>query len=386
MACGSRVIPSHSGIAVWRRHHRTSGGYVAHIQGTQKCGSVWACPVCSPKIRQQRAADLDRGALRWLQEHGTLSVGLLTLTIPHSEEHSLEQVFGVLRTAFGSLLAGRSWQSVKGRWALAHYVRAYDLTVGKNGWHPHIHAVLFFERPPAEADLTAIEDDLYSRWKAAVLSYDYERPFMPGERASWWRAPTREHGLQLELARSRGDVARYVCQVIGEHDAEDMPWGMAQEVMRADLKRSRHDGHRSPWQLLGDIAQLGEYADVSQWREYEQATKGVQAVRWSKGLRRAVGLMGDVSNSAAAELLDGKPEDYGEPELVAVIAPDLWRWGRRSPPEVARLLTLAELGGERAVLRQLDLWRDRMLWEQEAKAGTLAEGGLDDLGYAADTS
>jgi hypothetical protein len=47
---------------------------------------------------------------------------------------------------------------------------------------------------------------------------------------------------------------------------------------------------------------------------------------------------------------------------------------------------LAELGGERAVLRQLDLWRDRMLWEQEAKAGTLAEGGLDDLGYAADTS
>ena len=57
----------------------------AFLHGAQHCASPWACPLCTPVIRSQRAQDL-RHAVRWWHdtppEHGLI---ILTLTIPHTK-------------------------------------------------------------------------------------------------------------------------------------------------------------------------------------------------------------------------------------------------------------------------------------------------------------
>ena len=57
------------------------------------------------------------------------------------------------------------------------------------------------------------------------------------------------------------------------------------EMARADLKQGR-DGHRTPFEILDDFRWTGDLEDLALWHEYERATKGQQAITWSKGLRQ----------------------------------------------------------------------------------------------------
>ena len=248
---------------------------MAHFSGVMLCGKVWVCPVCGPRIRQRRATDLDQACATWIYNHGPGSVMLLTLTLPHQFGQPLEDLLGTVRAAFKSLLSGRAWMDDKRRFGLAHWVRAHDITVGPNGWHPHIHMLLFGERAPDEMELSELEERLYYRWMSAVTGQGHA-------------PPSREHGIRLERARKRADLARYVSQVIS--GTEDRPTSVAFEVIRGDLKTSSNHGHRTPWQILSDIGLTGSDADIRLWHEYEKATKRVHAIRWSNGLRKAVGI------------------------------------------------------------------------------------------------
>lgn len=303
-----------------------AGGVRAHWARVQLCGLVWTCPVCSPAIRQGRALELDRAARYWMDgqraadggawviaPHGTGSVALLTLTCHHDYGEALADVLADLRAVWRRMLSGESWRRLQERYGLAHWVRAYDVTHGERaqggaGWHPHIHAVLFLDHCLTDDEVKGLEDALFSRWARYMTAKG--RPKLH-----------REAACKVERARSRRDVTRYVCQVIGESDDEGTGWGLAQEAVRTDLKRSRHAGRRSPWELLEDAVQpdaLDEDAAAGAarrasaralWQEYEQGTARAQAVRWSRGLRPLVGL---------AEQAGAEAERAADAEAVAV--------------------------------------------------------------------
>ena len=137
-------------------------------------------------------------------------------------------------------------------------------------------------------------------------------------------------------------AARYFCQVVT--GKEDRPFPVALEVTRGDLKTSSHAGQRTPWQVLGDIAKLGDCADLRLWHEWEQATQRVQAIRWSNGLRKAVGLGKEESDEEIVEAVVGGEVVYTFTELE-------WRALCRKRGARARVLRLAEAGGEIAVRR-----------------------------------
>lgn len=302
---------------------------VAHYSGVHLCGAVWLCPVCGPTIRQRRAVDLDTGAAEWIRRHGAGSVMLLTLTIPHDAGETLATVLGTVRAGYGKLMAGRAWQADKAQFGVAHYVRAHDCTIGPNGWHPHIHAVLFARRVLRPLELVALQTRLSHRWADAVES-------------QYRRRPSESHGVQLEQARSLTDVNRYVCQVVvGTPDDYTAP--VAYEVARGDLKTGR-PGHLTPWEVL-DKTREPSTRDVASdtWAEWETATKGVHAIRWSKGLRAELGLDVEASDEAiVAEEVGG--------ELVYQFDDITWARISRAPARVTvGVLEAAERQGAEGI-------------------------------------
>ena len=43
---------------------RSNSG-IAHYAGLTTCGSIWACPVCSAKIRNTRALEISAATAAW---------------------------------------------------------------------------------------------------------------------------------------------------------------------------------------------------------------------------------------------------------------------------------------------------------------------------------
>lgn len=342
--CGRSAISRESAPVI--RLNDEGGDRVAHFSGVQSCGSIHACPVCSPKIRQTRCMDLDAAASTWIERNGVGAVMLLTLTLPHDFGDALARVLGTVRAAFGSLVSGRAWQADKKGFGLVHYVVSHDCTVGKNGWHPHLHVLLFAETPLGSEATVELGDRLYRRWSRAVKRRGH-------------RTPTRRRGLSLEAARNRKDVTRYVTQVITGDEAERQT-PVALEMTRSDLKRSKHEGYRSPWQLLADIStrrQREEWTsaddaaddkDVALWQEWEHATKGVRAIRWSRGLRAAVGL--DATEQTDEEIA---AEEIGGVELFQFPSAAVWRHVAYSFGGRARVLRAAETAGRLGVVETI---------------------------------
>jgi hypothetical protein len=313
------------------RRQQTDTGMVAHFCHVMMCGRVWLCPVCGPKIRQKRATDLDLACSRWMERYGVGSVMLLTLTMPHDFGDDLGPLLKTIGASFTGLVAGRAWQDDKREFGLAHWVRAHDVTVGKNGWHPHLHIVLFCRAPLNPGQLALLEDRLYWRWVRLITGGGH-------------RQPSREHGIRLEQARNREDAARYVCQVVTGDDDRSFP--VALEVARGDLKSSTHLGHRTPWQVLADFTDSGDLSDLALWHVWERATDRVQAIRWSAGLRAEVALGKEESDEEVVEAVVGG-------EAVYTFSMEQWRLLCRTRGARAAVLAQAEQGGTIAVKRYL---------------------------------
>jgi hypothetical protein len=294
--CGHRRVPGHAPQV------RVRDG-VAHFSAVQLCGAVWCCPVCGPRIRHQRAGEIAHALTAWATQHGPASVALLTLTVRHDARHALAQLMATVRAGFAALTAGRFGQRLRATYGVRHHIRAWDCTVGPNGWHPHLHVVLLLDAPLPPAALAALRDDIYTRWATTAT-------------ANGLAAPTREHGVDLEVARDATRLAHYVGQ-------------LALELARTDIKEARRVGHRTMWQLLADACRpladadgvLDEAvdADRERWRQWELVTAGKTAVRWSPGLRAAVALDAELSDDEAVAI------EIGGDVVYTFERPDDWR-------------------------------------------------------------
>jgi hypothetical protein len=344
----------------WRRIHKDTApavvvaAGVAHVAGTQRCGSVWLCPVCGPKIRQGRAEELDTVLVRWLKAHGTGTVQLWTLTAPHHSGEPLKDLRQTIRAAWKHIASGRTWREMRARYGIEHTVSALDVTHGPNGWHPHLHIIVLTKNECDDDAVRALLAHVRSRWHTALVQRG--RP-----------APHPIHGAQIERARSRKDVGRYLCQVIGETDDDDKAWSVAQETARTDLKTSRVHGHRTPWQIVQDIrtrrAKHGDWdavdeaadtRDLALWREYEIAMKGARAISFSQGLRAAVGLDVEATDEELAEA------EVGGTVVCVIDSRREWTAVRLTHNGLPRLLRVAVRFGEKGTRRLLK----RMLYRK----------------------
>jgi len=287
----------------WCGRRRIHGGDVpiykndgqAHFTNVQACGCVHVCPVCAPKIRQRRAVEIDNAVTMHLASGGFAL--FQTFTLPHDFGDKLGPMLKAIANAFRKVLAGGGYVADKRDYSITGTIRASETTFGKAGAHPHLHVIFFCDRVLSPVEIRTLHARLFERWSWAVEDVGYRAPLI---------------GLcPIEPVTRRG-LGAYVQKYVATVES-DRRLGM--EMTRHDLKGARRQG-RTPFQVLRDFADTGDCADLELWREWERASKGTQALTWSKGLKARFHVKEQTDEALAAEKVGG--------ELVAELTVDQW--------------------------------------------------------------
>ena len=234
----------------------------AHYSGTERCGSISACPVCAPVIRSERAQEISQAVTAHQESGGSLV--FVTLTIRHKAKHLLAETLDTVITSWQKLLRGKPWLKFKSRHQIGGFIRSIEITRGKYGWHPHIHAIFFLEAEPSPHALAEFESSIFTRWSGLVTKDNGDF------------APTPESGIDCQLVDDSGTVvAAYLSKL--QEEKSTTKWGVGAEMTRGDLKDGRETS-LIPFQLL-------DQGDSKHWIEYVRATKGRRIITWSKGLK-----------------------------------------------------------------------------------------------------
>lgn len=200
-------------------------------------------------------------------------------------------------------------------------IRSVEITRGKSGWHPHIHALFFIDRKLTDTELIRFEDRIFEHWRASLVAHD---PLFE---------PTRQRGIDFQKIDQDGDViAKYLSKI---QEEAIKPAAVSLEMARADLKKSKNS--LTPFELLDDPK------NAALWIEFFKATKGRRIIEWSRGLK-SLFLIGDKSD-------DDIMDDTVASETVWVTSKKAYEMLRDSGN--LHLALIAAESGSIAVLRMI---------------------------------
>jgi hypothetical protein len=190
-------------------------------------------------------------------------------------------------------------------------VRAPEITDGPNGWHAHLHALLFVEGSVEAAALESYRVWLYERWTGVVQAAGF--------------GTINRHGLDVKVTgRDSGRLGEYLQAVEGG-------WSMGAELTQAASKRSK-----TAVDSLRLFSQTGDMSGRARWLEWEGATAGKSSLRFSQGLRAKV-----------------LPEVEEVDDVEAASAEGLGRWLVRAWIEGEDWIRMLKSGESGEALREL---------------------------------
>ena len=345
--CGRDAIkgPKATGVAV-----KASGSGLerrAGLAGVQHCGSTWACPVCSHKINAVRATEIADAVSEWHARGGRIV--FLTLTMRHHSKQALDDLWtNGVSAGWGRATSGRAWKTDQEAYGTVvprliktgkkagqtvhesriGFARVVETTHGKNGWHVHVHALLFVRGDITGPEAFALGDSMFERWSDAL-------------RAAGFGAPTPTHGVDVRLVGPSDStkVAEYFSKntFAGKERAGQLAWEAAGGTGKSGSKRF---GNRTPFQILADAVESGPAnadgelsEDMALWWQWETASKGKRQLTWSPWLRAL--LAPDVAEKSDEDISN---EDAGG-EVVLQLRDAQWRV---IEPRAAELLDAVE--------------------------------------------
>lgn len=291
----------------------------AHYGKLEHCSSIWACPVCSSVIRARRAEEIKKAVE--IHQQGNGSIIFLTLTLRHQRKDPLALTLDTVLEGWRALMASRRWKSktgIKATYGIRDYIRSVEITDGANGWHPHIHALLFLDVQVKKEALSFIGDEIFSFWESWVL-----------KRVG--RKPSRKHGIDLQLVDEKGKVvSEYLSKV---QVVRKEKWGVEAELTRADKKKPKS---RTPFDLLDRECPLPAGVRRARWLEYVRASKGRRCITWSRGMKDRYG----ISEKTDDELIE--EESKGVQQWLT--SAKQYRKIIRKPDVLVAVLRFAEVG------------------------------------------
>jgi hypothetical protein len=282
-------------------------GPITGFSGLATCGSVWSCPVCSYKIATRRAQDIAQVIRVWEALGGR--VAMVTLTMRHKRGQRLEELWAALSKAWQSVTMG-DWSddqelygtpiprrithgARKGQLVTENripWMRAVEATHGVNGWHLHIHSLLFLKGNP---DLDGLSKSMFQRWRTRLVGV----------------------GLSAPIASRGGLDARWIVAGDDSHIDEYVTKGTYDGALRAGFEAAaggqKKAGGKAPFQMLANVCdnldnadsptlQKVAEADLARWWEWEQASKGRYQITWSRGFRDFLALEDEMTDEEIA--------------------------------------------------------------------------------------
>ena len=325
------------------------------VHGVSTCSSVHSCPQCAAPIMTERAQELTQA----LTNHRRERTALVTFTVRHHAGIPLDVLRTLLARAYSEMWAGNGGRALKARLGVLAHVRSAEQTWGENGWHPHLHALLFFgatvpdelqalltERwlrcvsqlygrlvqaaqraanaDESETERVAATRLLGARFASAGKLNDGGRRFLVALKRMGGLAgvlPSEEHAIKAERVQS-DEAGKYLAKLGLE--------------LTGVLRKAGKGEHYTHWQI-GQAASEGQRWAQPLWREHAEAMLGARQLTWSRGARALLGLAPERPDEALASEQTPEPGDTDTP-LLEIEAEE---WDRRA--RSARQLLIAEL-------------------------------------------
>ncbi len=289
------VEPKKQHRTVWCHRHVVTEGAIpvfrkldnatARLGKVKTCGSVWACPVCASKVAEQRRRELAFAMEKHVAAGGYAY--LVTFTFPHYIGQTLAELMEPFTKARQSFQNSRKWKTIMEAAGKIGVVNSLEVTYGAgNGWHPHLHMLVFcnpsaFGEGEADdqgrLDSRAIEH-LRGEWVRLLE----KRGLVSGDNRQW----ANQYGLDV---RGGKKAAEYIAK--WGHDEQ---WGMSSEITSSHAKVGTRDtwgakDHYTPFQLLA-MAATGDGHATCAYREFVLEFDGKRMLTWSKGLKAHFGI------------------------------------------------------------------------------------------------
>lgn len=292
--CGRAVQAGTGNVSLLRY---PSGQMVA--TGLQSCKSIWACPVCSARVVERRAVQLQKVVETWHQRGGR--VGFLTLTVRHTARQSLSEVWQLVMDSWRRLVGSTAWRTYQKNWGVPlpgrggrvlpriPTVRTVEVTHGRHGWHVHLHLLVFFDGGgDSRARWGAISGSMVALWAEKVRSF--------GGRVDVSKGTCAE--LIDPDADASARIGDYLAKAVfvGSSDHSAIHW----EAAGGRAKTSERTGGSTPWELL-DAASRGDQKAAKLWTVWETESRGRRQM-WINGtLLDLAGLRDTTDAEALAE-------------------------------------------------------------------------------------
>jgi hypothetical protein len=97
----------------------------------------------------------------------------VTLTVRHHRGHRLGEVWDAVTAAWGSVTSGEEWQ--RDKTGMVGWAKVVEIThTRRSGWHVHLHVLIAWEQPVAEAHSAQVAMRAWKRWDLALRRREFD--------------------------------------------------------------------------------------------------------------------------------------------------------------------------------------------------------------------
>ena len=309
--CGN-ILADASSVMRTEKYNSIINTHIAH------CSSVWLCPVCSSIIQSKRSNEVQK-AIDWAKGNN-YQVAMVTFTASHNVKMSLIEFGEKLQKAYTMMM--KNIRKSRKKYEVG-YIKGVEFTHSyKHGWHKHYHVILILKK---ECDINSYFATIQKSWETACIKNSLLDA--TNEKAV---SDFREHSV--DLIKSAEEISSYV-------NKSSKEWTLADEMAKSVLKVGHNNEHRTPFQILCDIAitkdKKQRYKDIDVFVEYMLYTYGLHQQDWSNGLKDAVGIR-DLSDE---EIID---ENQDTAEYIAGLTVAHWHLIRSKYQRIQYFLAAKE--------------------------------------------
>jgi hypothetical protein len=295
--------------------------------------------VCGASILTHRALEMGAVLGQALAEGHVLGFG--TLTMRHRQGQPLKALWEAAGAAWGDATKGRPWERDQAAYGLVGWVRVWEVTIGRNGWHVHVHFVAVLRAGVTAADFDALASGMFGRWSRKLVRAGLEAP---GRQGQEWHI--------VDGDQAAAELGEYLFKFADQqHETAAVAKSLGLELTHTVAGRSRDALKTRPvWSLVDEFASTGDVEPLGLWHEWEGTAKGKRQVGWSKGIRAK--FAPDVEELSDEEVAD---QEVGTVEdTVARLSKEGWAQLVRIPGGPLEVIEALEGGGVPAMCQALD--------------------------------